>query len=120
MHIYVGALRFGLLSFMLEDGFDAYLRGGPKVWLCLCHAGNVFCVLRRVYAQLGIIAVQKHCAKVRKYISISLIYEVFAVCWGSVSRVLRCFEAAISILLTFPAVCNRFLQILRFYAMFWA
>ena len=34
MRIYVGALRFGLVSVMLEDDFDAYLRGGPKVWLC--------------------------------------------------------------------------------------
>ncbi len=33
MHIiYVWALRFGLFRVLLEDGFDAYLRRGPKVW----------------------------------------------------------------------------------------
>ena len=31
-HIYVGALRFGRVSVLLEDGFDAYLHGDPKVW----------------------------------------------------------------------------------------
>ena len=30
MHIYVGALRFGLVSVMLDDGFDAYLRGALR------------------------------------------------------------------------------------------
>ena len=34
MHIYVGALKFGRVSVMPEDGFDAYLHGGPKVWPC--------------------------------------------------------------------------------------